>query len=236
VRLVSRRALGWRRPGGTGAALPVVVLAFLPAVLASPPPSARAAGSAETASPPAAKATGGGAAVAAPGIADRYRENKLLVRRYLTEVLAGGKLEKLDEIVAKTFVDRSPGAADLHGAAAVRQAQKKLRSLFSKLEYNPQELTAEDDRVAARYLVVATPRAEPGGPPPPPLVLNGVALFRVRDGRIQEVFVLNDQVGLLRQLGYSLVPPGAGGPPAGSAVPPPAAARPTPPAAEPPPG
>lgn len=216
--------------------LPAVVLAFLPAVLASPPLGARAAGGAGTASPPAAKVTSGGAAVAGPGTPDRRRENKLLVRRYLTEVLAGGKLEKLDEIVAKTFVDRSPGAADLHGAAAVRQAQKKLRSLFSKVEYNPQELIAEDDRVSARYLVVATPRAEPGGPPPPPpLVLHGVALFLIRDGRIQEVFVFNDQVGLLRQLGYTLVPPGAGGPPAGTAAPP-AAARPTPPAAGSPPG
>ena len=223
-------------PGSAWSAAPsslVLLLAVVLAVPASPPLSAKPA--AGTAPAPGSASGAGAAAAVPPGAPDRHRENKLLVRRYLTEVLAGGKLEKLDEIVAKTFVDRSPGAADLHGAAAVRQAQKKLRSLFSKLEYDPQELIAEDDRVSARYLVVATPRAEPGGPPPPPLVLNGVALFRIRDGRIQEVFVLNDQVGLLRQLGYTLVPPGAGGPPAGTAVPP-AAARPTPPAAGPPPG
>jgi predicted ester cyclase len=158
--------------------------------------------------------------------ADRRRENKLLVRRYLMEVLGAGKVENLDEIVAKTFVDRTPGAPNLRGPDAARQAQKKLRQLFSKVEYNPQELIAEDDRVAARYLVTATPRPEPGAPPPPPLLLNGIALFRVRGGRIEEVFVLNDQMGLLRQLGYTLVPPGSGG---GAAGPDQGAAPPGPP-------
>jgi len=173
--------------------------------------------------------------------ADHREENKVLVRRYLTEVLAAGKLDKLDEIVAKTFVDRTPGAPALRGPAAARQAQQKLRDLFLKVEYDPQALIAEGDQVAARYAVLATPKPERGGPPPPPLLLNGVALFRVSAGRIQEVFVLNDQIGLLRQLGYTLVPPGGASPPPSAAAPhppaspPPGAAAPQPPPASPPP-
>lgn len=155
----------------------------------------------------------------AAAAADHLQENKVLVRRYLTEVLAAGKLDKLDEIVAKTFVDRTPGAPALRGPAAARQAQQKLRDLFVKVEYDPQTLIAEGDQVAARYVVLATPKPERGGPPPPPLLLNGVALFRLGAGRIQEVFVLNDQVGLLRQLGYTLVPPGGDSPRPGAAAP-----------------
>ncbi len=166
--------------------------------------------------------------------ADHLQENKVLVRRYLTEVLGAGKLDKLDQIVAKTFVDRTPGAPALRGAAAARQAQQKLRDLFVKVEYDPQALIAEGDQVAARYMVLATPKPERGGPPPPPLLLNGVALFRVSAGRIQEVFVLNDQIGLLRQLGYTLVPPGGDSPPP-SAVAPHPPASPPPDAAPPPP-
>jgi predicted ester cyclase len=169
--------------------------------------------------------------------ADHRQENKVLVRRYLTEVLAAGKLDKLDEIVAKTFVDRTPGAPALRGPAAARQAQQKLRDLFVKVEYDPQALIAEGDQVAARYVVLATPKPERGGPPPP-LLLNGVALFRVSAGRIQEVFVLNDQIGLLRQLGYTLVPPGGNSPPPSAVAPHPPAtppASPPTPAAPPPP-
>jgi len=113
---------------------------------------------------------------------------------------AGGRqLEKLDEIVGKAFVDRSPGAGNLrgHGGGAAGAEEAPLPVSRSS-STNPQELIAEDDRVAARYLVLATPRADGGGPAPPPLVLNGVAHFQIRDGRIQEAFVLHDQVGLLR--------------------------------------
>ena len=215
--------------------MPALAVALL--VILGSPPASGAAAAGVSLLPAVAPAGAGGAAASlvapatapaptAPPTADRRRENKRLVLRYLTEVLAAGRLEKLDEIVAKSFVDRSPGAGNLQGPAAVRQAQQKLRALFSKLEYDPQELIAEDDRVAARYLVLATPRAEGGGPTPPPLVLNGVAHFQIRDGRIQEAFVLNDQVGLLRQLGYTLLPPGARAPAAGAPAPaaPPAAA------------
>jgi predicted ester cyclase len=181
--------------------------------------------------PPAGTGSGGKSGAAAPSrapspspppppaAADHRRENKLLVRRYLIEVLAGGKDDKLDEIVAETFVDRTPGATNLRGPAAVRQAQKRLHALFSKLEYDPQEMIAEDDRVAARYLVLATPRSEEGAPAPQPLVLNGIAMFRIRGGRIQELFVVNDQVELLRQLGYTLAPPGAAPPRSGPPAP-----------------
>jgi ketosteroid isomerase-like protein len=204
------------------------VLALL-ALLILPPPTAAALGP-----PPAAPGPPRAAA-------DQRRENKLLVRRYLTEVLAAGKSDGLDRLVAKTFVDRTPGAPKLRGADAVRQAQKKLHSLFSKLEYDPQELIAEDDRVAAHYLVTATVRTEEGVPESPPVVLDGVALFRIRGGKIQDVYVLNDQISFLRQLGYKLGSPDAapaapavpGSPPSGQ---PPPSGRPAPPGPPPPGG
>jgi hypothetical protein len=79
-------------------------------------------------------------------------------------------------------------------------------------------------------VLLATLKPERGAPAPPPLLLNGIAVFRVRAGRIQEVFVLNDQMGLLRQLGYTLVPPGASAAPPAPAAP----AAPNPPAPNPP--
>jgi predicted ester cyclase len=206
---------------------------LLLAVLA-PPATCRASG----APPPPSKAA------SAP--ADHRQENKALVRRYLTEVLAAGDTGHLEEIVAKTFTDRSPGAANLHGADAVRQIQKRMHSVFAKLEYDAQDVVAEEDRVAARYVIVATPRAEPRQPAPPPLLINGVAFFRLAAGRIQEVFAINDQITILRQLGYSIVAPGSAvpAPPAPSPrsapapsphlAPPPSAANPVnPPSANP---
>jgi hypothetical protein len=179
-----------------------------------PPPQPAAAGAGGKAAPGApAPATPTPPTPAAAAAGDHRRENKVLVRRYLTEVLGSGKVDGLDEIIGKAFVDRTPGAPKLRGPEAVRQTQKRLHALFSKLEYDPQELIAEEDRVAARYLVTATLRTEEGAPESPPLVLNGVTLFRIRGGKIQDVYVLNDQVSFLRQLGYTLVPPDSAAPP-----------------------
>jgi ketosteroid isomerase-like protein len=216
--------------GLAGAGALAAVAAPLP-LAASPAPApaavAPAGRPAASGAAPAASSTGVGA------VADHRQENKALVRRYLTEVLAAGRLDKLDQVVAANFVDRSPGASTARGPAVVRQIRQNLGALFAKLEYTPQEVVAEDDRVAAHYLVVATPRPEPGRSTPRPLVVDGLALFRVRDGRIQEVFVLNDRITLLRELGFTLMPPrpagaqtaapATPGSPAAPAKPPPAA-------------
>lgn len=184
---------------------------------------------------PGAKPSPAASPSKAPAPADHRQENKALVRRYLAEVLAAGNADHLEEIVATTFTDRSPGATNLHGADAVRQIQKRLHSLFAKLEFDPQDLVAEDDRVAARYLIIATPHPEPRQPRPPPILINGLAFFRLRAGRIQEVFAVNDQITLLRQLGYSIVPPGTASPPGPLARPssPPSAPSPAPPSPRP---
>ena len=150
------------------------------------------------------------------------------MRRYLTEVLAKGQMEDLDAIVAKTFVDQTPGAPNLRGPTAVRQARQKISALFTKVEYDPQELVAEDDRVAARYLVLALPKPELGKPTPQPLIINGMAIFHVRAGRIQDVYVINDQANMLRQLGYTLVPPAATQPAIRGGSPPPSGGLPSP--------
>jgi predicted ester cyclase len=207
---------------------PAVAAAPAPAPAIGAPAPAIGARAPAAAAPPSAPPPSAPAAAAA----DHSRANKVLVRRYLTEVLAAGKLDKLEEIVAGSFIDRSPsaGGSNLRGPDAARQAQKRFRELFSKVEYSPQALIAEGDQVAARYVMLATLKPERGAPAPPPLLLNGIAVFRVRAGRIQEVFTLNDQMGLLRQLGYTLVPPG------GSAAAPAPAAPPAthPPASNPP--
>jgi ketosteroid isomerase-like protein len=131
--------------------------------------------------------------------------NKTLVRRYL-EILSGGALEKLDEVIAPDFVDRTPGAStQTRGPEAIRESQRRARELFQDIRYTAEDLIAEGDRIAVRYTVRAT-RIGPGGGGKP-VEVTGVTLFRVADGRIREAWIINDQIELFRQLGYTLLPP-----------------------------
>jgi ketosteroid isomerase-like protein len=131
--------------------------------------------------------------------------NKTLVRRYL-EILSGGVLEKLDEVIAPDFVDRTPGAAtQTRGPEAIRESQRRARELFQDIRYTVEDLIAEGDRVAVRYTVHAT-RIGAGGAGKP-VEVTGVTLLRIADGRIREAWIINDQIELFRQLGYTLLPP-----------------------------
>lgn len=147
------------------------------------------------------------AAVLAQTAADPLQANKTLVRRYIDEVLSANRLEKLDEILGPDFMDRTPGAKVKEtGPDIIRAAQARIRAVFPTVEYRIEDVIAEGDKVLARYTVQATTHAEEGVPAQK-VEIAGMTLFRIAEGRIREVWILNDQVELYRQLGFTIQPP-----------------------------
>jgi steroid delta-isomerase-like uncharacterized protein len=143
--------------------------------------------------------------------ADPREANQALVRRYVAEVLAAGRLDRLGELVADDYADLSPGAdPQLRGAEVVRASQARIRQLFTDLEYTIDELLADGDRgdrVVARYTVHATSVAgkpPEGSPPAEPrrIAVTGMTLFHLAGGRIRSTWTINDQLEMFRQLGY----------------------------------
>lgn len=144
----------------------------------------------------------------APGPApDPLEANKALVRRYVDEVLSANRLDKLDEMLAPDFTDRTPGAvANETGPDVIRAAQARIRALFPTVEYQIDDLVAEGDKVVARYTVRATTQASEGNPARK-VKVTGITVFRLAEGRIREVWIINDQIELYRQLGFTIQPP-----------------------------
>lgn len=126
--------------------------------------------------------------------------NKALVRRYL-EILSGGDLSGLGEVVSPDFVDRTPGAPTAKGPQSIQETQRRARELFRDIRYTLEDLVADGDRIVARYVV----RAHRSGKP---VEVMGMTLFRIEGGKIREAWIVNDQIELFRQLGYTLLPPG----------------------------
>lgn len=128
--------------------------------------------------------------------------NKALVRRYFL-LLSEGDLAKLDEVFAPDFLDRTPGNPHpTRGPGAIRETQTKARELFTDISYLVDDLLADGDRVAARYTVRARHRATTRF-----IQVTGASFFRIAGGRIKEGWIINDQIELFRQLGYTLTPP-----------------------------
>jgi predicted ester cyclase len=78
-------------------------------------------------------------------------QNKAVVRRFMTEVLEGGNLDLIDEILAPDYVNTTMGNAD---RTAFKGMLGALRS--AGLTFTIRELVAEGDAVVARFTVEVT--------------------------------------------------------------------------------
>ncbi len=131
--------------------------------------------------------------------------NKAVVSRYL-QILDAGKLDDLEQVVGADYADRTPGApAGSYGPGAIRDAQSRARALFQDVHYKVDDLIAEGDRVAARYTVRAALKGSGGESKPVEVI--GITFFRLAAGKIRETWIVNDQIALFRQLGFTIKPP-----------------------------
>ena len=153
------------------------------------------------------------AAEPAAGTDAKIDFNRALVRRYIDEVLSAGRLEVLDELVAADFADRTPGAPeDQKGPGVIRDAQQRAREIFPQVRYTIDDLIAEGDKVVARYTVQAATQ-ETESAPSRKVEITGITIFRIAAGKIQEAWIINDQIEMFRQLGFTIEPPQQATPP-----------------------
>ena len=73
--------------------------------------------------------------------------NKDVVRRFIEEVLAGGKLDQIDELLAPGYVNRAFGV----GLEAFKGMLAGLSAALPDRRFDIEDLVAEGDAVVARY-------------------------------------------------------------------------------------
>jgi steroid delta-isomerase-like uncharacterized protein len=134
--------------------------------------------------------------------------NKAVVRQLFEQVLNNHDLELADTLIDPQIVMHDP----MMGVATGVSSFKQLVALF--LTAFPQQHTTVDHLVAEGEYVVAlhTHRATHTGPfmgiPPTgkDIIVEGLELFRLADGKIVEFWRHDDDAGLLQQLGAIPVP------------------------------
>ena len=115
------------------------------------------------------------------------RSGKEIARRFFEDVLAAEGDRATDRLIAPgAVVHLSSGR--FAGPEGVRRLRASLSTAYSDLSFEVEDVIAEGDRVAARWVLRGTERGELFGVPPSgkPTTITGLSLFRIEGDRIVE--------------------------------------------------
>jgi predicted ester cyclase len=129
-------------------------------------------------------------------------ENKAIVARFSEQFKNKGNHAIVDELFTPDFVYHLP----IQGLAPGREGMKQVGGLvlaaFPDVHANVEELLADGDKVVERTSVSATSKGEFAGLPPTgkPVAWTELHIYRIRDGKVAELWSEMNLLGLTQQL------------------------------------
>lgn len=134
-------------------------------------------------------------------------ENKAAMRR-LYEIVASGKFDLADEVIAVDMVDHDPLPGAGQGLAGFKQTARMLHSAFPEMRITIDQLVAEDDMVAVRFTMRGVHRGDLMGMAATgkEVTVTGMDIMRFKDGKGVEHWANQDDLGMMRQFGLISAP------------------------------
>lgn len=132
------------------------------------------------------------------------RENKAIVRRFYEETFWGnGDLGMLDDFVASDFVDHTPVPGLSPDREGLKQVVAMIRSAFADRQGTIHQCIAEGETVVVHWAMHAIHDGEFMGISPTGRQVEntGIDVFRLVDSKIAEAWHVEDNLGLMQQLG-----------------------------------
>jgi predicted ester cyclase len=129
-------------------------------------------------------------------------ENKAIVRRYWYELWNEKKGHVMDEIASSDLVLHFP-KGQAHQPPSLKKWFETALVAFPNVHFTLHDEIAEGDKVVSRWSYVATNTGEFLGRPATQRQVTdlGIDIFRIQNGKIVEMWVAQDSLGLLHELG-----------------------------------
>jgi len=130
-------------------------------------------------------------------------ENKAIVQRFLEGVIGKRNVAAADTICTTNLVWHGASVGELPNLEAFKHLLSAFFTAFPDLTVTSVDLTAEADKVVARYTWSGTHQGEFQGIPPTgkQVTVTGITIYRLVDGKIAEQWWQEDVLGLMQQLG-----------------------------------
>ncbi len=125
------------------------------------------------------------------------QENREAVRRFFGEFMNEQKLGSVEDYVTRDWDYHDPSTPPLHGYEGARQLVRTVAAGgFPDMKFKIDDIVAEGDRVAVRYLFTGTHQATGRK-----VSASGCGIFRIEDGRVAETWAVFDVMSVQKQLG-----------------------------------
>ncbi|WP_250286217.1 MULTISPECIES: ester cyclase [unclassified Frankia] len=143
----------------------------------------------------------GTAAAVATDSLDSLRTNKTIARRLYEEIVNEGRLELLDDFLAKD-ASRSTGSGTF-GRDSFASHVTELRHNVTDLKTTVTDIVAEGDRVVVFWRIQGIHSGEVWGVPGTGNTIDGtsISLITFHDGKVVDYVVTPDRLTILQQLG-----------------------------------
>ena len=114
-----------------------------------------------------------------------------------------GDQATIDELCDPGLVDHNPAPDHEPTLAGFKQKVAFFLALFPDLEEDLQDIVASGDTVATRWALTGSLQQEFMGIPPTgqTIKVEGMNFYRVKDGRVTDVWAQSDALGMMQQLG-----------------------------------
>lgn len=135
-------------------------------------------------------------------------ENKTLEHRMYEEIFNKKTLGAVEQFYATNWVNHNPLPGMAAGLEGMKQQHTMINAAFPDMQVKLEDVIAEGDKVACRWIATATHKGEFMGIPPTgkQVTMTGIHVDRIAGGKIVETWGLSDALGVMQQLGIK--PPG----------------------------
>lgn len=133
-------------------------------------------------------------------------ENKNLIRRWFEEVWNKGRVDAINEMLANDGIMHglsNETGEPMHGLDAFREFHKKFYDAFPSIVVTVEDTIAEGDQVVARCTVRGQHTGDGLGVSATnkPILVTGIVIARVKDGKVVEAWNNFDFLSLYQQIG-----------------------------------
>ncbi len=133
-------------------------------------------------------------------------ENKSVARRVFEDFFTNGNLELAEELFGPELVQHHPDDPfETRGQQGIRERISAYRTAFPDLSTPIEDLFAEGDRVAIRYVARGKNDGEIMGTEPTgkEVAIEAQAIYRFEGGKVVEIWDAWDVLSLMQQLGLA---------------------------------